>query len=167
MIADNLRHLTAKDSRFSICAVLYLSAKIQRWCKQQKWGCGEGNEQGGKGAGKKVRESQIKTKKTQYREEECPGHSVGIEDNFTHFLAVPLRSVPALFQEGAGPGEEVEEHWPRSIHCFSEVQKSFQFSSFFHLSHLQVIMPLFRYTKYQKKHSHWVGRWIYVFETPQ
>lgn len=63
MIADNLRHLTAKDSRFSICAVLYLSAKIQRWCKQQKWGWGEGSEQGGKGAGKTVRKSWIKTKK--------------------------------------------------------------------------------------------------------
>lgn len=56
MIADNLRHLTAKDSRYSVCAVLYLSAKIQRRCKQQKWGSGEGNEQGGKEGGKTVRE---------------------------------------------------------------------------------------------------------------
>lgn len=36
MIANNIRHLTAEDSRFSICAVLYLSAKIHTRCKQQK-----------------------------------------------------------------------------------------------------------------------------------
>lgn len=49
MIADNLRHLTAKDSRSSICAVLYLSAKNIQTQQTIK---GEGTRKGWQGAGK-------------------------------------------------------------------------------------------------------------------
>lgn len=76
---------------------------------------------GWEGGRENSRRTPDKDKKVQEREEESLGHFVGMENSFTHFLAVPLNSVPALYQEGAGLGEEVEEHWPRSIHCFSVV----------------------------------------------
>lgn len=86
-----------------------------------KRGLGEGDELGWEGGRENSRRTPDKDKKVQEREEESLGHFVGMENSFTHFLAVPLNSVPALYQEGAGLGEEVEEHWPRSIHCFSVV----------------------------------------------
>lgn len=60
MIADNRRHLTPKDSRFSIWAVLYLSAEIHRQCKQQ----GEGNERAGKGGRENSKRPPEKDKKS-------------------------------------------------------------------------------------------------------
>lgn len=82
MIADNRRHLTPKDSRFSIWAVLYLSAEIHRQCKQQ----GEGNERAGKGGREKSKRPPEKDKKAQEREEESRGHFVGMETVLPIFL---------------------------------------------------------------------------------
>lgn len=82
---------------------------------------GGSKEQTGKRSEKTLREDSIKIKRHNREKSIALGILLVYEIFFTHFLAVPLHSVPALYQEGAGQGEEVVEHWPNSIHCFSVV----------------------------------------------
>lgn len=124
---------------------------------------GRSGEQAGKGAGGTGGEHRVNQGRRAHREEGRPASWWHLTP-LTRFPAALPRSAPARSRGGAAQAGEAAGRWPKSIHCSSAVWRSFYFSSFFHLSHLKVIMHLLRHTKYRKKQRTSDGKMYLCFQ---